>query len=183
MSGRFITAFVTSGGLPATGISPTPTIRIRNFDTDALIITDDSMLETGDGWYKYQFAEYSGTLNYAIRVNAGTTIPEGERFHAASNESFVEDIWDQPLAFHSGVNGTVVPSGSVGGTVTMGAARAFNFDVDQGRWIIDETVNQMIFYKNDNVTEIARFNLFDESGTPASDDVFERVRTGSVDLV
>ena len=33
--------------------------------------------------------------------------------------------------------------------------------IEGGKWIIDETVNQMIFYKNDNSTEIARFNLLD----------------------
>jgi hypothetical protein len=45
-----------------------------------------------------------------------------------------------------------------------------------GRWKIDTTLNQMIFYRPDNVTEIARFDLFDSSGTPASDDVYERTR-------
>jgi hypothetical protein len=35
----------------------------------------------------------------------------------------------------------------------------------------------MIFYASDNITEVARFNLFDKTGTPSGDNVYERVRT------
>jgi hypothetical protein len=46
--------------------------------------------------------------------------------------------------------------------------------IEGGRWkIID---NQMVFYKDDNTTEVARFNLFDAGGAPAEEDVFERTR-------
>lgn len=46
-----------------------------------------------------------------------------------------------------------------------------------GRWMIDENTNQMIFYKDDNTTEIARFNLKDSAGNAAVDAVFERLRS------
>lgn len=45
-------------------------------------------------------------------------------------------------------------------------------DIEGGKWKIIN--NQMIFYKADNVTEVARFNLFDSNGNPAVADVFER---------
>jgi hypothetical protein len=48
------------------------------------------------------------------------------------------------------------------------------YDVSYGRWKIDKAANQMIFYKADNVTEVARFNLFDDNGVPTFDGVFER---------
>jgi hypothetical protein len=38
------------------------------------------------------------------------------------------------------------------------------------------TNNQMIFYEDDNLTEVARFDLTDESGNPSMANVFERVR-------
>jgi hypothetical protein len=47
-------------------------------------------------------------------------------------------------------------------------------DIEGGRWRIEN--NQMIFYKDDNTTEVARFNLFDAAGDPAEEDVFERQR-------
>ena len=34
----------------------------------------------------------------------------------------------------------------------------------------------MIFFKEDNVTEVARFDLFDDAGNPTMDAVFERTR-------
>jgi len=45
-----------------------------------------------------------------------------------------------------------------------------------GRWLIDETTNEMIFYQEDNTTEMGRFNLKDKDGAAAFQDVFERVR-------
>ena len=46
-----------------------------------------------------------------------------------------------------------------------------------GRWIIDENTNQMIFYQEDNSTEIGRFNLKDRDGAGSFEEVFERTRS------
>ena len=48
------------------------------------------------------------------------------------------------------------------------------YDIGYGKWEIKN--NQMIFYRSDNVTEVARFNLFDENGIPTMDAVFQRVK-------
>lgn len=45
-------------------------------------------------------------------------------------------------------------------------------DFTSGRWRMHD--NQMVFYKEDNVTEIARFDLFDDTGSPSMEAVFER---------
>lgn len=52
-------------------------------------------------------------------------------------------------------------------------------DIEGGRWWIDRTINQMIFYKEDNVTEVARFDLKDFDGLPASENVYQRTRVTS----
>jgi hypothetical protein len=49
-------------------------------------------------------------------------------------------------------------------------------DIEGGRWRIDSSTNQMIFFEEDNSTEIARFNLYDKDGSPASISVMERTR-------
>jgi len=49
-----------------------------------------------------------------------------------------------------------------------------------GRWEVDKTEKQMIFYQDDNTTVIARYNLFDSAGNPSVTDVFDRVYSGSV---
>lgn len=48
------------------------------------------------------------------------------------------------------------------------------YDLQYGRWHI--IGDQMIFYKEDNVTEITRFDLFDDAGAPSMDAVFQRVK-------
>jgi len=59
---------------------------------------------------------------------------------------------------------------------TMGYALNFIKNIEGGRWARDGT--EMIFYREDNTTEIARFNLYDASGNIAGEEVevFERRR-------
>lgn len=48
------------------------------------------------------------------------------------------------------------------------------YDVGFGRWHM--VSNQMVLYKEDNVTEVARFNLYDDVGAPSMDAVFQRTK-------
>lgn len=57
---------------------------------------------------------------------------------------------------------------------TFGEGVNFIKDIEGGKWRI--VSNQMIFFKADNVTEVARFNLFDVAQSASSTDVFERRR-------
>lgn len=61
-------------------------------------------------------------------------------------------------------------------TAVMSMSGTLNsvYDIQFGRWKI--VSNQMIFYKDDNTTEVARFNLFDDAGNPTMDAVFERTK-------
>ena len=45
-----------------------------------------------------------------------------------------------------------------------------------GQWEIDKNTNEMIFYQDDNNTEIGRFDLKDSSGSPSTGEVFKRIR-------
>jgi len=45
-----------------------------------------------------------------------------------------------------------------------------------GRLKIDTSVTQMIYYEDDNITEIARFDLLNSSGVSSFTNVYERVR-------
>lgn len=57
-------------------------------------------------------------------------------------------------------------------TLQMSGTLGQLYDIQYGRWRI--VSNQMIFYKEDNATEVARFNLFDDVGAPSMDAVFDR---------
>jgi hypothetical protein len=52
----------------------------------------------------------------------------------------------------------------------------YNRLINSGRWKIDASSNQMIFYKDDNTTEIARYNLKDRTGAASVTEVFDRER-------
>jgi hypothetical protein len=52
----------------------------------------------------------------------------------------------------------------------------FNFDVAGGRWVLDSVLNQMVFYTDNNVTEVARFDMKDSAGAPSVTQVFSRTR-------
>lgn len=67
-----ITAFITNGGLPATGLAVAPKINIRREDTQALVATEQDMTEIGDGNYRFTFAEVA-TLEYTFEVDADPT--------------------------------------------------------------------------------------------------------------
>ncbi len=45
-----------------------------------------------------------------------------------------------------------------------------------GRWKLDTDSNLMIFYKEDNSTELARFSLTDSEGNGTTTSVFERTK-------
>jgi len=151
-----IIAFFTESGIPRTALSPT--IRIRTVADNALVVTDAAMSEVGDGFYKYDFAQYTGSVDYAIRCDGTNALTGSERYTFAGNENYVDDVWNASTSAYS--------SGSAG------YALDFTYNINSGRWKIIN--NQMIFYKEDNITEVVRFNLFDSSGNPTMDSPFER---------
>ena len=85
-----ILSYFTNSGVPETGLSPT--IRIRNVSTGALVITDAAMAEVGDGFYRYDFTGYDATVDYSIRSDGGVSLADAERYAYAGNESYFDDI-------------------------------------------------------------------------------------------
>jgi hypothetical protein len=77
-----------------------------------------------------------------------------EQQNYLSNNPKVEDVYNQVLLL----------SGSID----------FIKQIESGRWRIVD--NQMIFYRDDNSTPLATFNLYDQYGTPTENEVVERVR-------
>ncbi len=52
----------------------------------------------------------------------------------------------------------------------------FLIDMESGRWKLDATTKRMMFYKSDNMTLVAQFDLLDINGNPTIDLVTERRR-------
>lgn len=159
-----------ANGLPATGL-PSASIRIRDANSGELLVSDAPMEEVGDGFYRYEFTQYTSSINYTIRVDGGTELGSN-RFSFAVNEHYAYEVWEEPLICHTG---SVSLSGSLVPLSSSGQVLGFIRDIEAGRWRIDTTANTMTFYGSDGVTPIAEYDLLDSSGTPNHCDVFERV--------
>lgn len=87
---KTITAYFTEAGTPKTGL--TPTIRIRDVSDNSLKVTDASMTEIGDGWYKYTFTSFVIGTEYVIRCDGGATLTDPDRYVWGSSSCDVEVI-------------------------------------------------------------------------------------------
>lgn len=75
---------------PMTSPGDVPTIRVRRTDTQALVVTDATMTEMGDGLYSYDFAAAVDGREYSIRANgdptaAGQTVAGGRYAYGAAS--------------------------------------------------------------------------------------------------
>ena len=127
----------------------------------------------------------SGSIRYALYDTRGTEIT------SATNSGVYElgsatGLYGVELDLSTQFSGSIV--WSVSGNSRVFATEEVKIDqkmaryIHTGRWEIDENSNEMIFYQDDNVTEIARYGLFDRSGNASINELFERrlVGTGSV---
>lgn len=117
---------------------------------------------------------------------SGTT---GDSLLSASNPvvtaSMVVDVPSLVSGVWNANNSTFNTAGSMGWIQNKMLITSESVDkvraISCGRWIISGS--QMIFFDEDNTTEVSRFNLFDTEGDPffsEADAPAERVRTGSV---
>jgi len=74
--------------------------------------------------------------------------------------------------------GATQPAGERYAVTTSGQYGDIEFikDIEGGRWKIDTVLNQMIFYKSDNSTTVATFDLKGSGETATTENVFERTR-------
>ena len=132
--------------------------------------------------WQIQFWQGSGyTRIYGGKIVGGVNGQPLKATGAAGDISVLESPVDGVTTVVMGSNpwDTEVPAnpapGSFGELVkSVGISIDFLKEMEGGRWEIDG--NQMIFYGEDNITEVARFNLFDSDGSPTSDNPTERVR-------
>jgi hypothetical protein len=59
---------------------------------------------------------------------------------------------------------------------TMETNLSFIKEIEAGRWKIDTTTKQMIFYNEAGTIEVVKFQLYDENHSPSITNVIERVR-------
>ena len=127
----------------------------------------------------------SGSIRYALYDTLGSEI-------VSSTNTGIYELGSTTGLYGVELNLSTQFSGSIVWSVTTAptvfATEEVKIDqkmaryIHTGRWIIDEDTKQMVFYQDDNQTEIARYDLFDRNGTASITELFERklVGTGSV---
>ena len=112
---------------------------------------------------------FRGSILWDSGEPIATIAMAAEQFNVEENNPNVDVI----LGVVQGITGSITHISSTIDLVDTNIQ--FLRDMESGRWKVT-TGNQMIFYKPDNVTEIARFNLFDINGAATNDAVTERTK-------
>ena len=86
----YILSFFTSEGIPATGLSPK--VKIIEVPSGTVTVSAGEMSELSNGFYYYNFTDYSYTKDYAIICDGTDVLPVSERYVIAGNENYREDI-------------------------------------------------------------------------------------------
>ena len=128
----------------------------------------------------------SGMAGQTGNVNYTLYWPSGNTYLARTTTGIYEitgssGIYGVNIAVATDFSGSIV--WDVNGT-SVYAVESIEEDVNSrynrlmnsGRWKIDASSKQMIFYKDDNSTEIARYNLKDRNGDASFTEVFDRER-------
>ena len=127
----------------------------------------------------------SGSIRYALYNTLGTEV-ESATITGVYELGSSTGLYGVELDLSTQFSGSIV--WSVNGNTSVFATEEVKIDqkmtryIHTGRWQVDESTNEMIFFQDDNVTEIARYSLHDRSGASSITELFERklVGTGSV---
>ena len=127
----------------------------------------------------------SGSIRYALYNTLGV------EKQSATNTGIYEigtntGLYGVELNLSTQFSGSIL--WSVNGNSNVFATEEVKIDqkmaryIHTGRWEVDENTKEMIFYQDDNTTEIARYALFDRNGNSSIEELFERrlVGTGSI---
>jgi len=122
------------------------------------------------------------TVGYRLYWLNGTL--SGSRVTSGVGEILTNSgIYSSSIYFSTSFSGSIL--WDTGGSSPTYATEEYNPQPEQidfirniegGRWKIDTSTNKMTFYKDDNTTAVATFDLKDSDGSASSTSVFERVR-------
>lgn len=125
----------------------------------------------------------SGSIRYTLYNTLGTEV-SSSRNTGIYEIGSATGIYGVELSVATDFTGSIVWSStshpSVFASEQLKTDQKMSRIIHTGRWKIDKVTKQMIFYQEDNVTVIARYNLFDRNGNASIEEVFERVYSGSI---
>tara|TARA_E500000331_G_scaffold231559_1_gene221763 strand:+ start:268 stop:717 length:450 start_codon:yes stop_codon:yes gene_type:complete len=126
----------------------------------------------------YRIYSTSGALS-GSRVTSGVgEIISGAGIYSASIH--IADNFTGHILWDTGESTPVYASEDIDNTLHILSMLSSSIDFTRnhvaGRWKMDTESDVMIFYKEDNSTEIARYALTDQNGSPTTTSVHERTK-------
>lgn len=179
---KIVSSLFSNNGTPVTGLSPTIRIWEVTGSSHTLVVTDDPMIEVGDGFYKYEFTTYDPTKNYLFRTDGGATLPTFDRYQKASNRNSANEVWNAQTTDYTatgtfGLQSNQIKADTTSISLNVNTALTV-LDIllkyESNRTRVDPVANTLTIFDDDGVTPLQVFNLRDENGNPSSDCVYER---------
>lgn len=189
---KILTVHFTSDGLPTIGLTPTIDIYEITSGVDTLVISSGSVIEIGNGWYKYVFSSYLPNKNYIFTFDGGSSMFDCERYKVGGNESYSEDtasmVWDEPTLAHLGLGTTGFALTQIQTDThqtqiaqpTLVTLLNLLLKYERNRTKIDVVNATMTIYDDDCITPLTVFNLTDSLGNPSIQEVCARTPTTCV---
>ena len=127
----------------------------------------------------------SGSIRYALYDTLGTEVTSATNsgvYELGSSTGIYGVELNLSTQFSGSIMWSVTSSPSVFATEGVKIDQKMARYIHTGRWMVDENTKEMVFFQDDNSTEIARYALFDRNGNSSIEELFERrlVGTGSV---
>ncbi len=127
----------------------------------------------------------SGSIRYALYDTLGTEVTSATNsgvYELGSSTGIYGVELNLSTQFSGSIMWSVTSSPSVFATEEVKIDQKMARYIHTGRWMVDENTKEMVFFQDDNSTEIARYALFDRNGNSSIEELFERrlVGTGSV---
>jgi len=125
----------------------------------------------------------SGSIRYALYDTLGSEVSSSANtgiYELGSTTGIYGVELNLSPQFSGSIVWSVTSAPSVFATEEVKIDQKMARYIHTGRWTVDASTNQMVFFQDDNTTVIARYNLFDSSGSPSVTEVFDRVYSGSV---
>lgn len=131
------------------------------------------------------YSGISGSIRYQLFNTLGTSVLSVRNtgiYELGTNTG----LYGVQLDLSTQFSGSIV--WSINGNTNVYATEEVKIDqkmaryIHTGRWRVDPDTKEMIFFQDDNSTEIARYGLFDRNGNSSIEELFERklIGTGSV---
>lgn len=141
----WILAFFSDDGELALGLSPIA--NVRDVSDGSLVVSSGTMLETGDGFYRYDFTAYDSTKDYTILCDA-VTLSDMDRYVYSSTGEYNDSLNN----IQSTVDDVDVRTLLINKIQTN---KLELVDGDSGNWIL---------YDDDNSTPLLTFDVTDKDG-------------------